>query len=128
MLDEIGPGKLLARKLAEVERKKAGVDASTLAEELQLKALVLEVGPLPGGVGGKQRHYLRVRDAVTGEICLEWSESRDQRAMTVGDRGHEEDRLTRRLHDGGAGESGSQHGSQCGSMSLASTPRSSVRG
>ena len=72
---------------------------------------------MPGGAHAKPRHFLRVRNQASGEICLEWSESRDQRAMDVGDRGHEEDRLTRRLHDGGAGESGSQHGSQLGRIS-----------
>jgi hypothetical protein len=115
LIGRLGPEKLLARKLSEVERQAAGVDATTLADELGLKQLVIEVGRLPGGVGGRPRHFLKVRDQLTAEICLEWEEPRDQRNTNPAaqNKGEETDALTRKLH-GGGDEGGS---------STASTPR-----
>lgn len=123
VLEELGPSKLLARKLEEVDRNKAGVDSMTLERQLGLLELVVEVGRLPGGVGARPRHFLRVRNQRTAEICLEWEEPRDQRNTNpVGREGHEADALTRKLHAGdGAGGGASRP-----SSSVSSTPRSSI--
>ena len=124
LLEDVGIAKVLARKLGEVERQKAGLDAHTLEEELSLAALVLDVGRVHGGVGARPRHFLRVRNQSTGEICLEWEEARDQRTTNpAGREGEECDALTRKLHDGDGGG-----GSASGYSSATSTPRSSVAG
>ena len=119
VLDDLGPANLLARKLAEVENLKAGLHAgSTLAEELGLRELVIEVGRMPGGVGAVPRYFLKVRNQRTAEICLEWEEPRDQRRTNPAQhKGEEGDALTRKLHEGGGSECG-------GSSSATSTPRS----
>lgn len=106
MLRDIGPAKLLARKLSEVDRIKAQVDSQLLSDELGLSQLVIETGPMPGAAGSKVRHYLRVRDSSTGEICLEWSAPRNGRVTDpsgnpgAGGEGH--DAFTKKLH-GAAG-------------------------
>ena len=52
----------------------------TIAEELGLSDLVLEVGTQPSAVTtALPLHYLRVRDCSTAEICLEWHEPHDKR-------------------------------------------------
>ena len=132
LLDDIGPLKLLRRKLEEVERKQSGVDASTLEQTLDLQALLIETGPLGAGgsATGRVRHFLRVRDTVTGEIALYWEEPRETRETkpTASDNG----KLTRRLHDGEAagGDGGSTPrggGSVAGSV-VAGSAAGSVRG
>ena len=123
VLDNLGPANLLARKLAEVENLKAGLHAgSTLAEELGLRELVIEVGRMAGGAAAVPRYFLKVRNQRTAEICLEWEEPRDQRRTNPAQHKTEEgDALTRKLHEGGPEGGGSKCG---GSSSATSTPRS----
>lgn len=114
MLERLGPAALLKRKLEEVDRKKAGIDATTIESELKLAALVIEVGRVAGGVGSKPRHYLVVRNVETGEICLRWEEAETR--STDYDVASERAKLTRSLHDAEAQPT----------SSALSSPRSSV--
>jgi hypothetical protein len=119
LLEEIGPHKLLERKLEEAERLQKGVDTFTLAEELQLKELTIEAAPVNGGTGSRKTHFLRVRNVNTGEIVLEWTEPRDQRITNPsGCSTGETDGLTQKLH------TAQQASSRSGSV----TPRSSYAG
>ena len=99
LLDDLGPQKLIARKLAEVERMQAGLDADTIADELGLQALAIEVGRL--GKPNKPRFSLKVRDQVTGQICLEWQQPSDDR-RTHPAASKDQDPLTQKLHSGTA--------------------------
>jgi hypothetical protein len=133
LVEELGPLKLLHRKLEEVNRKQSGDDSDTIEQSLRLTALSVETGKLgASSVGGRPRHYLRVRDTVTGEIALYWEEPRDARETKPSET--YQGKLTRTLHDGGGGgdrsslASGSVRGSVCGSAagsvcSAPSTPR-----
>ena len=132
LLEKMGPKKLLERKLAEAERLSKGLDDVSLADELQLDALVIEVKKVAGGVGAKPRHILRVRDMTTAEICLEWEEPRERPTDPAGET---EDSpgstLMRKLHTTRfALDTGSQGGSSSCSAasSRLSSPRPSIVG
>ena len=119
LLTDLGPGKLLERKLTEVERLKGGLETHTIAEQLELKVLTLEAGVTNGGSKCRPRHYLRIKDVDTGEICLEWETPTDQRLTDPAMRdASETDALTRRLH----GSIEEREGS-IASSSRPSTPR-----
>ena len=119
LLTELGPGKLLERKLTEVERLKGGLETHTIADQLDLKVLTVEAGVINGGSKSRPRHYLRVKDTDTGEICLEWETPTDQRLTDPSARDTSEtDALTRRLH----GSIEEREGSNA-SSSRPSTPR-----
>ena len=97
MLQDLGPEKLMIRKLTEAERLIGGTDTATLAEQLGLVNLVIEVGNQPAApVTKNPLRYLRVRDTSTGEICLEWDEPHDKRVTDP--KGGDVDALTQKLH------------------------------
>jgi hypothetical protein len=108
LIDEVGAGEVLKRKLAEADRVKAGVDQQSLEEELGLRALHIEVGTLGGGSGGRHRHFLRVRNTETAEICLLWEEPTDQRSTNpAGHSAHPgNSAFTQKLHGGETPASG----------------------
>ena len=102
-IELVGIKKLLMSKLEETERLQAGVEGETIARRLGLRSLVIEVGRLNGGAGAKPRHFLRVRNQESGEICLTWEEPSGQRATNpAGRAAAEADGLTRKLHGGAA--------------------------
>ena len=96
-----------------------------LEEELRLQRLVFEVGRLPvdaaaseaappGGAGAAPRAsagraFMRVRDAGTSEVCLEWAEPASTRS-TDPSKAKPQGKLSRRLYEGEGGEGGEETG------------------
>lgn len=97
-LKVVGPTQLLARAHASARRAEASQKELSLAAELGLKRLVIEVGTAPAVAESKGEDFLRICDTESGAICLYWEPARDGRVTDPSSSQHL-DSLTKKLHE-----------------------------